>query len=149
MLNVIVLAGNVVADPEVRTTTGGKSVATVRLAVNNPMNDEEVLYINVDVWDKQAEFVQKYVKKGNSVSTQGRLKQSEWKDNEGKKRVNYTVVADRINFFGAKKKVDDAFQTEPDQKETVVTTRPIKRVAPAEATPAEETPAKDPFADLF
>jgi single-strand DNA-binding protein len=148
MLNVIVLAGNVVADPEVRTTTGGKSVATVRLAVNNPMNDEEVLYINVDVWDKQAEFVQKYVKKGNSVSTQGRLKQSEWKDNEGKKRINYTVVADRINFFGAKKKVDDGFQSEPEpvvQKEVVSPTPPKKE----KSVVADSAAAKDPFADLF
>ena len=107
MLNVIVLAGNVVADPKTRQTTSGKSVSTVRLAINNPMNDTEVLYIDVDVWDKQSEFVQKFVKKGNSVSTQGRLKSREWTDEKGTKRTSFSVVADRINFFGGKKK-DDA-----------------------------------------
>ena len=66
MLNVIILAGNAVADPVVRTTNTGKNIATVRLAVNNPLNDEEVLYIDVDTWDKQSEFVQKFVKKGNN-----------------------------------------------------------------------------------
>jgi single-strand DNA-binding protein len=71
------------------------------------MNDTEVLYIDVDVWDKQSEFVQKFVKKGNSVSTQGRLKSREWTDEKGTKRTSFSVVADRINFFGGKKK-DDA-----------------------------------------
>jgi single-strand DNA-binding protein len=104
MVNTIVLAGNVVADPEIKTTKTGKIVARVRLAVNNPMNDEEVLYINVDTWDKQAEFVQKFAKKGNSLTTQGRLKQEEWTGKDGIKRTSYCVVADKINFIGGKKK---------------------------------------------
>ena len=105
MINNIVLAGNVVNDPINRLTVTGKSVSTIRLAVNNPLNDKEVLYINVDVWDKQSEFVQKYVKKGNGLSVVGRLKQDEW-EKDGVKRTSYSVVADRVNFFGAKKKED-------------------------------------------
>jgi len=103
MLNVITLVGNVVADPTTRATNTGKNVATVRLAVNNPLNDKEVLFINVDTWEKQADFVTKFVKKGSMVSAVGRLKQDEW-EKDGVKRTAYSVVADRVNFIGSKKK---------------------------------------------
>ena len=106
MLNVIILAGNAVADPVVRTTGTGKNIATVRLAVNNPLNDEEVLYIDVDTWDKQSEFVSKFVKKGNSLSVVGRLKSREYTGNDGVKRTAFSVVCERINFIGGKKKSD-------------------------------------------
>jgi single-strand DNA-binding protein len=108
MLNVIILAGNAVADPVVRTTQTGKNIATVRLAVNNPLNDEEVLYIDVDTWDKQSEFVSKYVKKGNSLSVVGRLKSREYTGNDGVKRTAFSVVCERVNFIGSKKKKEDA-----------------------------------------
>lgn len=107
MLNVIILAGNAVADPVVRTTGSGKNIATVRLAVNNPLNDEEVLYIDVDTWEKQAEFVQKFVKKGNSLSVVGRLKSREYTGNDGIKRTAFSVVCERVNFIGSKKKSDN------------------------------------------
>jgi single-strand DNA-binding protein len=107
MLNVIILAGNATADPIIRNTQSGKNIATVRLAVNNPLNDEDVLYMDVDTWDKQAEFVQKYVKKGNSLSVVGRLRSRSFVGNDGVKRTAYSVVAERINFIGSKKKNDD------------------------------------------
>ena len=103
MLNVITLVGNVVADPTSRATNTGKNVATVRLAVNNPLNDKEVLFINVDTWEKQADFVTKFVKKGSMVSAVGRLRQDEW-EKDGVKRTAYSVVAERVNFIGSKKK---------------------------------------------
>ena len=107
MLNVIILAGNAVADPVIRTTQTGKNIATIRLAVNNPLNDEEVLYIDVDTWDKQSEFVSKYVKKGNSLSVVGRLKSREFTGNDGVKRTAFSIVCSQINFIGSKKKKDD------------------------------------------
>ena len=108
MLNVIILAGNAVADPVTRTTQTGKNITTVRLAVNNPLNDEEVLYIDVDTWDKQSEFVSKYVKKGNSLSVVGRLKSREYTGSDGVKRTAFSIVCERVNFIGSKKKSDAA-----------------------------------------
>ncbi len=107
MLNVIILAGNATADPIIRNTQSGKTIATVRLAVNNPLNDDDVLYMDVDTWDKQADFVQKFVKKGNSLSVVGRLRSRSFVGNDGAKRTAYSVVAERINFIGGKKKNDD------------------------------------------
>ena len=119
MLNVIILAGNAVADPVVRTTNTGKNIATVRLAVNNPLNDEEVLYIDVDTWDKQSEFVSKFVKKGNSLSVVGRLKSREYTGNDGIKRTAFSVVCERVNFIGSKKK-SDSVATVPASDDVVV-----------------------------
>ena len=105
------MVGNVVADPTNRNTTTGKSVSTLRLAVNNPINDKEVLFINVDTWEKQAEFVHKFVKKGSMVSVVGRLKQDDW-EKDGVKRTSYAIVADRVNFVGGKKKDDAAVKVD-------------------------------------
>ncbi len=49
-MNNISLVGNVVKDPTTRSTPSGKNVSTLRLAVNNPLNDKEVLFIDVDSW---------------------------------------------------------------------------------------------------
>ena len=103
MINSIVLAGNVVADPESRTTQTGKTVAGFRLAVNNPANDKDVVYIDVDVWERQAEFVINHVKKGSGVSVIGRLRQDTW-EKDGKKQSKILVVGERINFLGGRKK---------------------------------------------
>ena len=114
MINSIVLAGNVVADPESRSTQTGKAIATFRLAVNNPINDKDVVYIDVDTWEKQADFVTNYVKKGSAVSVVGRLKQDSW-EKVGKKQSKILVVADRVNFVGGKKK-DAAQEVEGEQE---------------------------------
>lgn len=120
MINSIVLAGNVVADPESRTTQTGKMVAGFRLAVNNPVNDKEVLYIDVDIWEKQAEFVMNYVKKGSAVSVVGRLKQDTW-EKDGKKQSKIIAVAERIGFLGGKKKDADQESNEQPAQQTLAT----------------------------
>ena len=107
MINVVVLAGNVVSDPESRSTSTGKTVATFRLAINNPINDKDTVFIDVDVWEKQAEFVINYVKKGGAVSVTGRLKQDSW-EKDGEKRSKILVVAERVGFVGSKKKDEDS-----------------------------------------
>ena len=132
MINSIVLAGNVVADPESRSTQTGKAIATFRLAVNNPINDKDVVYIDVDTWEKQADFVTNYVKKGSAVSVVGRLKQDSW-EKDGKKQSKILVVADRVNFVGGKKK--DAAQDSEGEQETP------QRPAPKQAAKTFSKPA--------
>ena len=155
MLNVIILAGNAVADPVVRTTQGGKNIATIRLAVNNPLNDEEVLYIDVDTWDKQSEFVQKYVKKGNSLSVVGRLKSREFTGSDGIKRKAYSVVCSQINFIGSKKKdggvadsAEDVSSTDTetiDDAEFAATAAKAMAKLKAKSTPAPAAASGEEF----
>jgi single-strand DNA-binding protein len=139
MINSIVLAGNVVADPESRSTQTGKAIATFRLAVNNPINDKDVVYIDVDTWEKQADFVTTYVKKGSAVSVVGRLKQDSW-EKDGKKQSKILVVADRVNFVGGKKK--DAAQDGEEQDETAQRPAVKQAAKPAAKAPAYSKPQK-------
>lgn len=132
MINNVVLAGNVVADPEARATNSGKSVASFRLAVNNPINDKDVVFIDVDSWEKQAEFVSNYVKKGSSVSVIGRLKQDSW-EKDGKKMTKTLVVADRVSFVGGKKKSESSGDTQDDV--------PVQRAAAKSSSKTYTKPA--------
>ena len=121
MINVVAIAGNAVADPIVRATNSGKKVASVRMAVNNPLNDKEVLFIDVDVWEKQAEFAEKHVKKGSLLSVVGRLKQDLW-EKDGQKQSKISIVAEKINFVNSGKK-KDAESTDEEQE----TSRPVAK----------------------
>jgi single-strand DNA-binding protein len=139
MINSIVLAGNVVADPESRSTQTGKAIATFRLAVNNPINDKDVVYIDVDTWEKQADFVTTYLKKVSAVSVVGRLKQDSW-EKDGKKQSKILVVADRVNFVGGKKK--DTAQDGEEQDETAQRPAVKQAAKPAAKAPAYSKPQK-------
>ena len=63
MINKVILAGYLVADPEVRQTNTGKTITSLRMAYNEKNRD--TLYINVDVWDKQGETCGRVLKKGS------------------------------------------------------------------------------------
>jgi single-strand DNA-binding protein len=147
MLNVIIVAGNATSDPTIRNTATGKTIATVRLAVNNPLNDEEVLYIDIDCWDKQADFVQKYVKKGNSLSAVGRLKSRSFTGDDNVKRTAYSIVCERINFIGSKKKSDnaesDAGKEVIDDEAFAATAAKAMAKLKAKASPAPQAPVGD------
>jgi single-strand DNA-binding protein len=142
MINNVVLAGNTTEDPEVRSTTTGKKVASFRLAVNNPLNDKETLFIKVETWDKQAEFVGNYVKKGSSVSVIGRLKLESW-EKDGRKNSAISVVADRVNFVGGKKKDASASEDEAPAQATKSAAKPAYKSA-AKA-PAQQDDDEVPY----
>ena len=129
MINSVVLAGNVVADPESRNTNSGKAIASFRLAINNPLNDKDVVFIDVDTWEKQAEFVEKYVKKGSLISVVGRLKQDTW-EKDGQKRSSISVITERLNFVNSGKKKDGGEASDEEAP------------APRTAKPAAKTYAK-------
>lgn len=97
-MNVVILIGNLAADPEVRETNNGKSVANLRVAVNK--GKDEADFFDVVAWEKQAENVGKYLSKGSKIGVEGRLQTREWENNEGEKRRSVEVVAFRIHFLG-------------------------------------------------
>lgn len=96
MYNKVLLIGNVVKDPESRTVKA-TSVAKFRLAVDDPYKKDSVLYIDVEAWDKQAEFTEKWLKKGKGVIVDGRLCMDSW-EKDGKKETKLFVKAQDIRF---------------------------------------------------
>jgi single-strand DNA-binding protein len=104
-MNRVFLMGNLTKDPELRYTPSGTPVANLRLAVNNTFKDqngqkkEDVCFVTVVVWSKQAELCNQYLKKGRPVLIEGRLIYRSW-EQEGKTRSTIEVRADRVQFMG-------------------------------------------------
>lgn len=102
--NRVILIGNLTKDPEVRYTPKGTAVADLRLAVNRKTKDrEEVCYIDIVVWEKQAETCGEYLRRGSQVLIEGRLVFEEWENKEKNKVSRHRVVAERVQFLGAPK----------------------------------------------
>ncbi len=105
-LNRVMVMGNLGDDPEVRTTPGGQSVATLRLATNEQWTDkngqkqERTEWHRVIVWGKQAEHCREYLSKGRGVFVEGRIQTREWTDKEGHKKYTTEIIAQRVLFLG-------------------------------------------------
>ncbi len=103
--NKVILMGNLTRDPEVRYTPNGIAVASFALAINRKYKQgdetkEEVSYIDIVVFGKQAESCGQYINKGDSVLIDGRLQQRRWDDKDtGQKRSKVEVVAQSVNFM--------------------------------------------------
>lgn len=100
-LNKVLLIGNLTRDVELRYAPGGKAVATLGMAVNSKYgkaNEDEVLFIDVTVWDKTAENCAEYLSKGSGLFVEGRLKLRIW-DQDGQKRSKIDVTANYVQFL--------------------------------------------------
>jgi len=106
-VNKVMVAGNLTRDPVIRRTQGGTTVGDLRLAVNERVTNgqgesrEEVCFLDVEVWGKQAEACGEYLNKGAPAFVEGRLRTSQWQDRQtGEKRSRLRVRADRVQFLG-------------------------------------------------
>lgn len=107
MFNKIILIGNLTRDPEVRYTPQGTSVCNFGIAVNRRYKQgdevkEEVTFINVVVFGKQADTCGQYLNKGKTVLVEGRLQERRWETEDGQKRSKYEVVAQTVRFLSKK-----------------------------------------------
>lgn len=106
MLNRWTGIGHLGQDPELRSTGGGQSVASLRLATTDRYKDKEGKWIDrtewhsVVVWGRTAENVAKFCKKGKQIYVEGRLATRKWQDKEGKDRYTTEIVADSVQFLG-------------------------------------------------
>jgi single-strand DNA-binding protein len=103
-LNKVILLGNLTRDPELRFTPNGSPVAKFRLATNHRVRyqeewKDEVCYIDVITFGKQAENVAEYLAMGNLALVEGRLHWHEWEGRDGQRRSQYDVVASSVQFL--------------------------------------------------
>ena len=107
-LNIIVLQGRLVRDPEMRSTQSGVAVASFTLAVDRDFGgrdggEKQTDFIDCTAWRHSAEFVSKYFSKGRMAVVSGRLQIDNYTDNDGNKRKAAKVIADNIYFGDSKK----------------------------------------------
>ena len=109
-LNKVFLIGNLVRPPELRYTPSGTAVADLRIAVNRSFTTQtgekrdDTCFLTVVVWGKQAEACGEYLDKGRPIMVEGRLQTREWETKDGQKRNVVEVVAERVQFLGARGK---------------------------------------------
>ena len=106
MLNSVTLMGRLVADPELKTTQNGTSVAAFRLAVDRnytPQGQErQADLIPCVAWRQTAEFISKYFTKGRMIAVEGSLQSRNYEDKNGQKRTAIEVIVERAHFADSK-----------------------------------------------
>ncbi len=128
--------GNLTRDPELRYLPNGSAVANLRMAINRTYKSqtgemkEEVTFVGVVVWGKQAENCAEYISKGTPIFVEGRLQSRQWETEDGQKRSVLEVVADRVQFLGKKRSEDG----------TVSADEPAAAAAPAPAASEDDIP---------
>lgn len=117
MLNKVILMGRLTKDPEIRSTQSGTNVASFSIAVDRSFKKEgqpSADFFNIVAWDKKANFVGKYFKKGQLVAISGNLQNRSWDDADGNKRYVTEVIAEEVHFAESKREQGDAGASVPN-----------------------------------
>src|SRR3989339_1874458 len=107
-LNKVLLIGRLGQDPEKRVTPGGHSVVSVNLATSERFTDkagnkqERTEWHRLVFWNKLADLVEQYCKKGSQLYVEGSLQTSEWQDKDGSKRYKTEIVCQNLQFLDSK-----------------------------------------------
>lgn len=97
MINSVTIAGHIGKEPELKTFSNGNYKLTFSVAIKKIINGENlVIWIPVECWDKQANFVSNFLKSGSFIVVQGRIDFSTWEDEQGKKKSRLYVVGERV-----------------------------------------------------
>ena len=107
-VNKVILVGNLGKDPEVRHLESGVAVANFPIATSETYKDksgtrqEQTEWHNIVLWRGLAEIAEKYLKKGNQIYVEGKLRSRSWEDKEGNTRYITEVVGDNLTMLGSK-----------------------------------------------
>jgi single-strand DNA-binding protein len=111
--NKVILMGNLTRDPELKYLPSGTAIASFGLAVNRVYNDrqsgerkEDVCFVDITAWARQAEVCNEYLRKGSPVFLEGRLNFNSWETDDGQRRSKLDVVADRVQLVGGRQDGD-------------------------------------------
>ncbi|GAB4028362.1 single-stranded DNA-binding protein [Spirosoma koreense] len=157
-LNKMTIIGNLGADPEVRYLDGGAVVATFNVATTEKYTNrngekvEQTEWFRVELWNEQAKVAEKYLKKGNSVYVEGRLRTELWTDKEGKERTSLRVRATTMQLLGSPNgdRQEEGYYEAPRQQaapapQSAPVERPRQQAAPvAQAAPAPASRRREP-----
>lgn len=111
MLNVAVLMGRLVADPELRHTPNGNAVTTFTIAVDRGYakagTERQADFIDIVAWRGTAEFVCKYFRKGQMIAVEGSIQTRSYTDRDGNKRKVFEIQANNVSFTESKRSSDN------------------------------------------
>lgn len=105
--NRVILAGNLTRDPQLSYTPSNTPVCKFGLAINHRYKDrdgntkEEVCFVDVSAFGRQAEVINQYMTKGRSILVEGRLRYGKWVDKDGQNRSKLDVTLENFTFLGS------------------------------------------------
>ena len=148
--NKVIIAGNLTRDPEMRYTPKGTAVARFGIACNRKWKTEtgemkeEVTFVDIDAFGRQAEVISQYMKKGRPLLVEGRLKLDEWEDKNTHQKVSkLRVVLESFSFIDSNRG-ESAMPTDAQRTRTGAAPAAAATAAPAAAEPAApEAPAPE------
>lgn len=143
--NKVILIGNLTRDPELRYTPKGLAIAKIALAVNRNWRDatsgemkEEVTFVDIDAFGKQAETLGQYMKKGSPLMVEGRLRLDTWEDKQtNQKRSKLGVVLEGFQFLDSRSNREGGGNPEAPRS------RPAQVPASPPAPESEAAPPED------
>lgn len=139
--NKVYLIGKLTRDPELRYTPKGTAAAKIAMAINRKFqvdgeNREEVTFVDIEAWGKQAEAIAQYCKKGRPLFVEGRLKLDQWDDKTtGQKRSALKVVLEGFQFIGGRPADTEAPPAPRAQKPQVQAEAPVGEAQPEDDCP--------------
>jgi len=143
--NKVILAGNLTRDPELRYTPKGMAIAKLGLAINRKWSNEsgeqkeEVTFVDVDAFGRQAETIGQYLKKGRPILIEGRLRLDQWDDKQtGQKKSRLGVVLETFQFLDSGNRAEGIPGAAP------ASPRPRPAAATTSTPPADSEPDAPP-----
>lgn len=109
MINSVIIEGRLTQDVELKKTQNGKSVASFNIACKRTKDNTS--FIDCVAWNKTAEIISQYGKKGNMISTQGHLNKRSFQNAEGKNQYIQEYIVESVHFLGSKSEQNDPSET--------------------------------------
>ena len=149
--NKVILAGNLTRDPELRYTPKGMAIAKLGLAINRKWTNEagetkeEVTFVDVDAFGRQAETIGQYLKKGRPILIEGRLKLDQWDDKAtGQKKSKLGVILDNFQVLDSGNREGGGAGGIPSGPSAPSAARPSRPAPPSAPAPAgDDGPPSD------
>ncbi len=116
-MNKAIICGRITANPEIKMTTNGNKVCRFTLAVDDGKNTDgsrRTQFIDCEAWKQSAEFLERFVKKGNRILVEGRLNKTSY-EKDGQKHYPTTVVCDRLEFADGANQPQNGVTSMPTQ----------------------------------
>ncbi len=149
-VNKVILVGNLGNDPDVRYTASGAAVANISIATSESWKDkntgeqqDRTEWHRVVFFNRLAEIVSEYLKKGSQIYVEGRLQTRKWQDKEGHDRYTTEIVANEMQMLGGRGGGSANYET--SQQESAAPAASNEKPAPASSAPNDDFDDDIPF----
>ena len=150
-VNKVILIGNLGGDPEVRHLDGGSIVARFNIATSESYTNrngervDQTEWHRIELWDNLAKIAEQYLRKGNQVYIEGKLKSETWKDKDGAEKSGVRIRATNLTLIGGRPSGADGQESSYDApaQSNALPDRSRQQAAPAQTAP-QATPAERP-----